>query len=201
MGNAVTNFIEPILAVIPTPKTDSLEGFVAAYAKVLGEFDDDVLDMACNNMLRRMKFKSMPMPADCIEACQQAETAIALAKARASRVRPKIPEQFTWTAEDAANADKLFASHWGERAVADGVELALWDFLVKKKQWPNGMEYNHLKSASKARQADLKDFLKLQKETCGIKSSAKGWLNTMRGASDRLKRLVEGDKKSKERRA
>lgn len=197
MGNAVTNFIEPILAVIPTPKTDSLEGFVAAYAKVLSEFDDDVLEMACNNMLRRMKFKSMPMPADCIEACQQAETAIALAKARASRVRPKIPEQFTWTAEEAAQADKLFASHWGERAVNDGVELALWDFLIKKKQWPNGMEYNQLKAASLARQAETRDFLKHQKETCGIKSGAKGWLNTMRGASDRLRKLVTAQAREK----
>lgn len=190
MGNPVSNFIEPILAVLPTPKTDSIEGFVAAYAKVLSEFDDEVLEMACNNMLRRMKFKTMPMPADCIEACQQAETAIALAKARASRVRPKIPEQFTWTAEEAAHADKLFKSHWGERAVADGVELALWDFLIRKKQWPNGMEYNQLKAASKARQAELREYLKNQKETCGIKSGAKGWINTIRSGSDRLKEIA-----------
>lgn len=197
MGNPVSNFIEPILAVLPTPKTDSIEGFVAAYAKVLNEFDDDVLELACNNMLRRMKFKTMPMPADCIEACQQAETAIALAKARASRVRPKIPEQFTWTAEDAAHADRLFASHWGERSLNDGVEVAMWDFLVRHKQWPNGMEYNKLKAASLARQADLKEYLQQQKETCGIKPMAKSWLKDLKWQSDRLKQLVSTMEKAK----
>ena len=49
MGNATNNFIEPILSVIPSPKTDNLTGMIASYAKVLNEFSDEALELAADH--------------------------------------------------------------------------------------------------------------------------------------------------------
>lgn len=190
MGDAVTHFIEPILAVVPTPKTESQEGFIGAYAKVLSEFDDDVLALAADVVIRTLKHKSMPLPAECLDACREAADTIRLRKLRAAQPRRKIPEQFMWTAEMAKNADRLFGSAWGRKAVEDGIELAVWDFMVKQQRWPNGTEYDNIKKASLARQAETRDFLRIQQENGGIKPDALAWLNTMKSQSGRLKNLA-----------
>jgi hypothetical protein len=190
VGDAVAKFIEPILAVVPTPKTESIEGFVGAYAKILGEFDDDVLELASETLIRTLKHKSMPLPAECLDACRDAAETIRLRKMRAAQQRPKIREQFMWTQEMAKNADRLFGSAWGRKAVEDGIELAVWDFMVKQQRWPNGTEYDNIKKASLARQAETRDFLRIQQENGGIKPDALAWLNTMKGQSGRLKNLA-----------
>lgn len=191
MGDAVAKFIEPILAVIPTPKTESIEGFVAAYAKILGEFDDEVLDLASETVIRTMKHKSMPLPAECLEACRDAQETIRLRKLRETAPRRKIPEQFMWTQEMAQKADRLFASAWGRKAVEDKVEVAVWDFMVKHQRWPNGNEYDRVKAQSLARQAETSAFLRIQKENGGINSATKTWLGDLSKQSARLRELAQ----------
>lgn len=190
MGDAVTNFVQPILDVIPTPRTDNIEGFVGAYAKILGEFDDDVLALASETLIRTLKHKSMPLPAECLDACREAAETIRLRKMRAAQQRPKIREQFMWTKEMAQNADRLFASAWGRKAVEDKVEVAVWDFMVKHQRWPNTTEYDKVKAQSLARQAETSAFLRLQKENGGINGSAKSFLGDLSKQSARLRQLV-----------
>lgn len=191
MSNPIVKFVQPILDVIPAPKTDNLDGFMKAYAKILGEFDDDVLELASDTIIRTMKHKSMPLPAECLEACREAAEAIRLRKIRANGQRRRIPEQFMWTPEMAKKADQLFASAWGRKAVADGVEIALWDFLVKHQRWPNGFEYDKLKAQSLAVQAETRSFLNIQEENGGIKPDFMGFMGTMNTARDRLRELAK----------
>lgn len=190
MSNPLSNFIEPILNVLPPQKAENFKGMVDTYAKVLEEFSDETLELAAQTMIRTMTFKSMPMPVECIKACREAQKTLALRRHRDASKRKPIPKQVMWTEEDAKRADQLFASHWGQRAVDDGVEIALWDFLVQQKRWPNNNEYSDLKAKSLARQQDLREFLKYHKENGGIKPVAKGWLKTMRTKSDKLKGLI-----------
>lgn len=190
MGNAVNNFIEPILSVVPSPRTDNLPGMIATYSKFLEEFSDEALELAADTMIRTMKHKSMPLPADCIDACREATRAIELRKRREQTKRKPIPVQIMWTEADAKRADELFASHWGERAVNDGVEIALWDFLAQQKRWPNNNEYAELKAKSIALQAETRGYLRIQQENGGIKPFAKAWLKTMKTKSDKLKQLA-----------
>lgn len=190
MGNAVGNFIEPILNVIPTPRTDNLDGMIASYAKVLDEFSDEALELAAETIIRTMKTRSMPMPADCIEACRDATQALELRKRREQTKRKPIPPQVMWTEADAKRADELFASHWGERAVKDGIEIALWDFLVQQKRWPNNNEYDAVKKKSLTLQAETRDFIKISKENGGLTRQANGWVRSLNQKSDRLKKMV-----------
>lgn len=190
MGNAKAKFIKPMMAVLPAPKTDDLQTYVEVYAKMLDEFDDEVLELAADLMLRTIKVKSMPVPAECVDACWEAAETIRLRKLRASQPKRKIPEQFMWTEEMAKNADKLFASAWGRKAVADKVEVALWDFLVKNQRWPNGVEYDNLRAHSLAQQAETSAFLRLQKENGGINSSTKSFLGDLSKQSARLRELA-----------
>ena len=108
MGNAIAKFVQPILDVIPTPRTDNLEGFVSAYAKILGEFDDDALELASDTIIRTMRHKSMPLPGECLEACREAAETIRLRKLREQNPRRRHREQFMWTPEMAKQADRLF---------------------------------------------------------------------------------------------
>lgn len=193
MGNATNNFIEPILSVIPSPKTDNLTGMIASYAKVLNEFSDEALELAATTIIRTMKYKSMPLPGECIKACREAQKTLALRRHRDASKRKKTRAQVTWTDNDAKRADELFRSHWGERAVKDGVELALWDFLVQRKQWPNSNEYLDLKAKSLARQKDLEDFIQYHRINGGIKPGAQAWINTMNRKSAKLRSLVAVD--------
>lgn len=190
MGDVVAKFIEPILAVIPSPKTGSFEGFVAVYAKVLDEFDDEVLELAADMMLRTAKTRSMPLPAECLEVCRAAAEAVRLRKLRASKPKQAIPEQFMWTEEMALNANRLFASVWGQRAVADKVEIALWDFLVRNQRYPNDIEYDEVKRSSLSRQADMRQHLNECKENGGLTSETLALLRTRKAKVDKLRELV-----------
>ena len=192
MGDPSSNFIEPLLSVLPAPKNDNLEGMIRTYAKVLGEFSDEALELAADTMLRTMKYKSMPLPSECIDACRDAEMTLALRRKRDQTKRKPIPKQVTWTGADAKKADELFASHWGKRAVEDRVAIALWDFLVQQKRWPNNNEYLALKTKSLALQSETREFLKYHEENGGIKPMAKTWLETMKRKSDTLAKMVEG---------
>ena len=194
MSNPLNNFIEPILSVLPAQKADNFKGMVETYVKVLEEFSDEALEMAAQTMIRTMSFKSMPMPAECLKACREAQETLALRRHRDASKRKKTRVQVAWTDDDAKRADELFASHWGERAVDDGVELALWDFLVQRKQWPNNNEYLDLKAKSLARQKDLEDFLQYHRINGGIKPGAQAWINTMNRKSAKLKSLVASAK-------
>lgn len=190
MGNSLECFIRPVMAVTPPPRTDDVATFMAVYAKVLDEFDDATLEYAADTLIRTARMKAVPTPAECVDACREAARALELRRMRAGRQKPAIPEQFMWTREDAQQADKLFASEWGRRAVADGIEIGLWDFLVKQQRWPTRFEYDDLKIQSKAVQAESRAFLRIQQENGGIKSDAKAWLNTLKRQSDRLKQIA-----------
>lgn len=193
MGNSREFFLKPIMAVTAAPRTEDVKTFVTAYANILDEFDDEILSRAAATMLRTQKIKTVPTPAECVDACRDAAKTIQLEKMRSSRARPRIPHQETWTEEEAKKADALFASAWGRRAVEDGVEIALWDFLVQQQRWPNGQEYEAIKTASKRRQAETSAFLKQQQESGGLKSMPKGWLGAMSSKAAKLRELVRSN--------
>jgi hypothetical protein len=191
MGNASSNFIEPLLSILPAPKNDNVEGMIRTYAKVLNDFSDEALELAADTIIRTMKYKSMPLPGECIDACREATQVLELRRRRQQTKRKPIPKQVMWADADAKRADELFASHWGERAVNDGVEIALWDFLVQQKRWPNNNEYAALKATSLQRQAEFRGYLRVQEENGGLKPFANKWLLTMKAKSDKLKSFVE----------
>lgn len=190
MGNPINNFIEPIISVIPSPRTDNLPGMIATYSKFLEEFSDEALQLAADTMIRTMRHKAMPLPAECIDACREATAALELRRLREQTQRKPIPKQVMWTEDDAKRADKLFASHWGKRAVADKVEIALWDFLVQQQRWPNNNEYCDLKAKSLALQEETRGYLRIQQENGGLKPFAKSWIETMKTKSDKLRQLI-----------
>lgn len=190
MGNSREFFLKPIMAVTAAPRTEDIKAFVTAYANILDEFDDEVLGRAAFTMLRTKAMKTVPTPADCVDACRDASKTIELEKMRSSRRRVAIRPQVMWTQEQAETADKLFASDWGRRAVEDGVEIALWDFLVLNQRWPNNPEYQSLASASKSRQTATTEFLKSQKENGGLKSMPRGWLAAISTKSAKLRQLL-----------
>lgn len=76
MGDVRGKFMKPLMAVLPPPRTEDLEAFLAAYERILGEFDDDALDAAQYRLLRTMKVKSIPLPGDCLEACRTVQANI-----------------------------------------------------------------------------------------------------------------------------
>ena len=190
MGNPISKFVQPILDVIPAPKTGDLRALMEAYAKILSEFDDDVLAMASAQIIRSMKTKSMPVPADCLAACRAADDTIRLRRLRSERAKPRVREQFIWTEEMAKKADRLFASEWGRRACQDGVEIAIWDFMVKNQRWPNQREYETAKAASLALQSQTSEFLKSWEGRGGVTSGARAWLMMMNRKSEALKSVA-----------
>lgn len=189
MGDARGKFIKPLMAVVSAPKTDDLVGYVKAYEDVLNEFDDDVLQMAAADTIRTLKYKSMPLPGECLEACRQAF--MTLQRRKLKRSKPKIREQFMWTQEMAEKADRLFVSHWGKRACEDGVEIGMWDFLVRHQQWPNEMEYQRMKSNSLAVQDETRRRDKELRDRGEKLSDLMGFKATLKSKSDKLNRMVE----------
>jgi hypothetical protein len=163
---------------------------IATYAKLLEDFSDEALELAANTILKTPKLRAIPAPGDCIEACREATTTLELRARREQTKRKPIPPQVMWTEEDAKRADELFASHWGRRAVDDGVEVALWDFLVQHKCWPNNIEYGALKATSLAVQADLKDTFRAMRENGGLPSNIRTLIKMMKTKSDELKAMV-----------
>lgn len=71
MGDVANKFIRPMMAVLPAPRTDDLAAYVDVYVNILSDFNDDVLERAANYLLRTIRIKSMPVPADCFDACQK----------------------------------------------------------------------------------------------------------------------------------
>jgi hypothetical protein len=67
-------FIQPLCKVYSLPKqAESNEReFFMIYVELLGKFSDSTLKTAAGNIIAHRQYRTFPLPADCLEACQEA---------------------------------------------------------------------------------------------------------------------------------
>lgn len=183
MGNSRAKFIRPMMAVLPAPKTDDLETYVTVYANMLDVYDDAVLVRAADNLLRKIKVKSMPVPADCLEACDEAAQMIEVEKRRAMRP-PKRESADDW---DNHIADDLIKRcEFAKQACEEDWQIALWDWIAKNKRLPNNFEAEDIKIKGWQDRASWK-------EISGNKFGMQFVHRAVMNKSARIKRIIHGD--------
>lgn len=191
MGD-VKKFLKQLGLQFSFPKgaTENPEEWQKPYIDELSFFSETVLEFTAKKLIANRESRTFPLVSECLKACKETFNEFAQPP---KQPKPKEPKGGrVWTAEDASKADKLFASDWGRRAVADGIEIALWDFMVKEGRWPNENEYQQVKEISKARQAEFNEWKAGIEATQGLTAGAQGWLNTMKRKRERLESLANG---------
>lgn len=143
MGNSRAKFIRPMMAVLPAPKTEDLETYVGVYAKMLDVYDDAVLERAADHLLRTIKIKSMPVPADCLDACDKAAQQVDRERRMAAMPRRKVEKADDW---DNHLADDLIKRcEFAKDACEEDWQIALWDWIAKNRRLPNKFEAEEIK--------------------------------------------------------
>lgn len=134
-------FIEPLLAVFGEPITDKPELFFTEYGNVLKRFDSEILKTGKDQIIRTFKGpQRWPRPAQCLEACEEAD------EARAIRNGGKIekPNYF----HEYIKAKKRVHSELGRRAAREGWVLGLCEFIANHGREPNKYEIERIKDTS-----------------------------------------------------
>lgn len=163
-----------------------------AYIDELSVFPDTVLKSAAKKIIANRETRTFPLVSECLKVCKELHAEFSKPAPQPS-MAPKTCKGCVWTVEMARTADTLFASDWGRQACADGVSIAIWDFMVEHQRWPNQREYDEVKQISLARQADLKEYLSRHDM---IHPHTRSIFRVMDGKVQRLKEIAVSERQS-----
>ena len=119
--------IDRLTSVFGAPeRVDNVEAYVAEIARITAGFSRDALDQAASNLIAGGG-KSWPPPKSIVNACVDAQEALAI---RQGRPQPKEQQPWDKAAEDGSKWAREFckATEIGQRAFAEGwgKSLYLW---------------------------------------------------------------------------
>jgi len=162
MGDVVRNFLNPMRLQFALPtlvKEGQEQAFYKDYVEALGEFGDDELAYAAKWMKTTRETRTLPVIADCLEACRHARKAI-----RASGYQPQPRREGDtrddWLPHRVDTASKMICSEIGRRAAQEGWLLGLWDFCRKNERHPNSFEADKVKKDSLSTWAYVDEAIK-----------------------------------------
>ncbi len=149
------NFLRPVAALFPMPRTDDIEAAMSAYVRALSRFSAETLGKAAQAIIETRQSRSFPLVAECLYVCRDIEAEAIRPQGEAPKRKEPHPE---WTAEARREADRLLSTYAGRYdALRQGWAWRLWDFLRVNARWPNRMEADRIRAASAAANRDLED--------------------------------------------
>ena len=136
--------------------------FMDGYVDNLARYSSEVLQEAANLLLATRKERRFPLPAECIEACQEIENRLELKKTAEKLRERNVPKRLPldgkeWTKERVEMANRLMRSEVGRLAAQEGWIVALHDFCREQKRLPTKFEALDIREAALARRAQNKE--------------------------------------------
>jgi hypothetical protein len=137
--------------------------FMDAYLDNLEKFSSEVLAAAVSTILASRKIRKFPLPAECIEACQEVENRLELKKTagklRQGSASKRIPlDGKEWSKERIEMANRMMRSEVGRLAAQEGWIVALHDFCREQKRLPTKFEALDIREAALARRAQNREM-------------------------------------------
>jgi hypothetical protein len=132
-----------------------IEPITDAYLKPLGNYSSDTLRRAADDLLATRKIRKFPLPAECMQACRDAQEELAIEAKRENdgKRRETIPSD-PWSPERVKRADAMMDSSVGREAANEGWIISLHDFCREQGRLPNGFETVKVRIAALARKAE-----------------------------------------------
>lgn len=143
--DAVTAFVANVRVHFnPDQMTAEQEStWVKSLARSVGKFPPDVIKAAAQHIIKTRKYKTFPLPADIIDACQSIEKSKLATELSKTLPQLKVVDE-TWTAERLRAAYELCRSDLGRKAAREGWALRLWNFYRVELRNPSPIEMSRL---------------------------------------------------------
>ena len=139
-------FFKRLLSIYGPPKTSDQQGFIAEYIKALGGFSPEVLERACNQIIRENQYKSWPTISECLKAASIAKRDGDLIEAKqAQEKRPKSkPALLDYEIRGILGRDRDMV----QRACQEGWIVGLVDFVRDEHRLPYPEDRTELRQAA-----------------------------------------------------
>lgn len=150
---AVLEFIDEMQLHFSPRRWDEEQekSWVTSMVRELGSFGPDVLKRAAQEIIRTRKDTRVPVLAECLAACKQAQYWIdqERGKGRLPVDAPAGEQKWAvWSEERRRLADQLIMTPQGRRAAQEGWVLGLHDFIRNNGKAPTDYEERQLKRSS-----------------------------------------------------
>jgi hypothetical protein len=143
-------FFARMKAIFGEPKTDDPVGYVGELSKLIAKYSAEQLDGAVDHLAATHKFRTWPLPAEILVACER--SAAALHRPTSAPARGLPPE---WSPEAVTKADQLVAGDLGRQAAQEGWILALHDHCRRYGRLPDDRGVFRCKSQAKGVDEEL----------------------------------------------
>lgn len=140
MQHVFDHFLNPLACVFGEPVSENPQKFMSEYARMLRGFSTAALERGRDIVLRTHKGPARwPKIAECIDACGDAEEALAAQNKAQKR------QEDDWR-RSVMNAERLMmTTDLGQEAARDGWALGCREFIMIKKRLPFEHEVHNLK--------------------------------------------------------
>lgn len=169
ISHLVLHFGEPKFDVQDHDKPRAHGEWLKSMVRELKVYSPEALNKAGQIIVTTRKYRSFPLVAECLDACQEAEKWLRSQKPQlkfSGESRHRIPE---WSDERVRLADDLVMTETGRRAAREGWILALHDFCRREMRMPEGHEIKHCIDGAKGADAALAMAVRGE---CGAQSRA-----------------------------
>lgn len=147
------SFISTLILHFPV-RHDSQEkekAWTLALVRELRGFSPDVLQGACESIIRNRKDRRFPLLAECRSACVEAQRWLDMEKNKGDLIKSSQPagSHLDWTADRLKLATDLCMSPMGRQAAKEGWIQQLHDFARRNSRLPQPNEIGALKREAK----------------------------------------------------
>ena len=152
MNEAVFHFVREVAMHFPIKHgSDEAErAWLESHSKVLSRFSPEVLRQAADKIVETRKYKTFPLPADIIEACEIVEKRAAIKHRAMTLPTLAPPTTDEWSPERQRIAYSVCRTALGRQAAREGWVLRLWNFARVELRHPGEQEVERLKREVKA---------------------------------------------------
>jgi hypothetical protein len=118
-----------------------------SYLRALAKYGPDVLQQAADRIAATRKIRKFPLLAECLEACRDAQDAIAAEAQRENgAARRAGKSEDPWSSQRVELADRLMRSEAGQLAADEGWIVFLHDFCRAEGRLPNKFEAGDIRA-------------------------------------------------------
>jgi hypothetical protein len=160
-GNVAGKFITPLRAHFADPSVADTKLFYLHIAADLAEFNDAELTEAATQIRRSSDGKRFPTLSECLDACREAKTTLALRKAAAARkssVKPKMSAEEERLRKKFA--DEQLRQPIAQTAADEGWIIGFHDFCEDEGRLPNLQEIRKIQAERKQLLSNLNNAAK-----------------------------------------
>lgn len=124
---------------------------LATYADALTPYDGDILEKAFALMMNQQIYRTFPLLAECLQACEAVQEQAAPKSRPWARTKP---EDVPWLPERIQLADRLLKTDLGRQAAQEEWVVAFHDFCRENARLPNKFEAEAVRSAALQRRTE-----------------------------------------------